>query len=149
MHTKPFLSLKNHFVASLLAILIIFVFQLNLHAQTLSPPNALSLTVKLQSAYNPGFKMCTPISLDDQLEFSWSSNRGLVHSSVSVLLAKPEGGGHPIKFVLKEGMLNGMREIKLEPKLELEKPYESSTQNSGGFEISYKQTLLLSAERCK
>lgn len=72
-----------------------------------------------------------------------------MQSSISALVSRPEDGVYPVAFALKEGMLNYARDVILEPKLELEKPYESVTQLSGGFEISYKQTLLLSREDCK
>jgi hypothetical protein len=114
-----------------------------------SNPNYLTLFITLHSAYNPGVKLCTPIFANDPLEYSWSNNRGLVRSSISVLVSKPEDGVYPVKFVLKEGMSNYTREVKLEPKLELEKPYESVKRFTSGFELSYSQALRLSKEECK
>src|SRR4051812_2434142 len=112
MCIKSVPNVESHFVASLVLAFILFsIFPFNLSAQTQSLPNSLSLTIKLQSAYNPGVKLCTPISVNDQLEYSWTRDRGLVHSSISMLVAKPEDGVYPVKFVLKEGMLDGMREV--------------------------------------
>lgn len=147
MAIKSLLKIGTHFAASLMTTLILCLLPSNSSAQTGSPPSSLNLTIELQSAYNPGFKMCTPIVVDEPLELSWT--RGLVRSGISVLASRPKSGAYPVKFELKEGMLDYVREVNREVKLEIGKPYKSITQKSGGFEISYKQTLLLSEGDCK
>ena len=149
MNIKLFRSLKINFATSLaLAFLLFFALSLNSFAQTKPKPEVLTLTVKLQDEFNPDFKLCMPIEAEVPIEISWT--KGEIKSSISALLRKPEDEDYRVKFTLKEGtaestIYSGM----IEPKLKLEKPYETTFVASSLFKNYYTQSLLLSKEACK
>ena len=117
-------------------------------SQTGSEPESLSLTMKLQSAYNPGFTLCMPIGIDNELKFSWT--RDVVRSSISAFVSKHMDGIYRLKFELKEGVIGEIAyDVKAEPDLKPDVPYELKFTKTSGFELGYKHTLLLSKRACE
>ena len=148
MNIKLFRNLKANFATSLALAFLLFFALSNSIAQTKSKQEVLTLTIKLQDEFNPDFKLCMPIEADVPLEISWT--KGEFKSSISALLRKPEGEDYRVQFTLKEGtaestIYSGM----VEPKLKLEKPYETTFVASSLFKNYYTQSLLLSKEACK
>ena len=149
MNIKLFRILKTNFVTSLaLAFLLFFAASHNSLAQTKPKQEVLTLTIKLQDEFNPDFKLCMPIEADVPIEISWA--KGELKSSISALLRKPEGEDYRVKFTLKEGTAeNTIYSGMIEPKLKLEKPFETTFVASSLFKNYYTQSLLLPKEACK
>jgi hypothetical protein len=120
----------------------------NSFAQTGLEPESLSLTVKLQSAYNPGFTLCMPIEIDNELKFSWT--RDVARSSISAFVSKPVNGTYRLKFELKEGVLENIAyDVKVEPDLKPDVPYVVTFTKTSGFELGYRHAFILSKADCK
>jgi len=149
MNIKLLRTLRNTFALLLpFAFILVFVLPLNSFAQTQSKQEVLTLTIKLKDEFNPDFKLCMAIEANVPLEVSWT--KGELKSSISALLREAEGEDYRVKFTLKEGtaektIYSGM----IEPKLKLEKPYETTFVASSLFKNYYSQSLLLSKEACK
>ncbi len=147
MKVKILVKVVADFVVTGVAVVLIYSLSpLSAPAQTKALPNWVHLTIEVQSAYNPGLRICTPIAVGERVELAWS--RGLVRSSIFALVSKPQNGSYPVRFSLKEGMLDYERTIDLQPDLQLEKPHEKFTGFSGGFEIGHRQILRLSIADC-
>ena len=117
-------------------------------AQTRLEPESLSLTVKLQSAYNPGFTLCMPIGIDNELKFSWA--RDIARSSISAFVSKPVDGTYRLNFELKEGVFDNVAyDVKVEPDLKPDVPYVVTFTKTSGFELGYRHALILSKTECK
>jgi hypothetical protein len=120
----------------------------NSFAQSRLEPESLSLTVKLQSAYNPGFTLCMPIVIDNELKFSWT--RDVVRSSITAFVSKHLDGTYTLNFQLKEGVLDKIAyDVKVEPTLKPDEPYVVTFTKSSGFELGYRHVLILSKTGCK
>ena len=110
---------------SLIASVLVLALSTISFAQTQSEPESLSLIVKLQSAYNPGFTLCMPIRTDNELVFAWT--RDIVRSNISALVSKSAGGTYHLKFELKEGVMDEVAyDVKAEPDLKPDVAHELS-----------------------
>lgn len=106
--------------------------------------DSLNLTVQINDPYNPDFKFCTPATINEPFQISWTN--GKVRNKISMILQRFENDEYLLNFAMSEFVSkeNNLKDSWPNLKLKLDKPF-------GWGPISgflYMRQVVLSTEAC-
>lgn len=106
--------------------------------------DTLTLTVEINDLYNPDFKFCTPVTLNEPVRISWTN--GKVRSKISMILQRSVNEKYLLNISISEfvSKQNNLKDSSPELKIKLNKPF-------GWAPISgfvYNRQVVLSTGTC-
>ena len=128
--------------------MIFLVFPFICFAQKENKEKSLTLSIKLQDQYNSDFSLCTAITLDEPIEFSWI--RDGIKNTIMTSVPPPENGVYRLKFEFKEGTEKGTHyQSRKVFSLKLGKPKDYTDIASLLSNDIYDWKIILSKKTCK
>ena len=114
------MKLRRPFSASLVFLSCLVPLSASILGQA---KDSLNLSVKINDPYNPDFKFCTPVTVNEPFRISWTN--GEVRSKISMILQRSVNDEYLLNFAMSEfvSKQNNLKDSWPDLKLKLDKPY--------------------------
>lgn len=128
------------FFASLVFLFCLIPLSASLYGQT---KDTLTLTVEINDIYNPDFKFCTPVTLNEPVRIAWTN--GKVRSKISMIL-RSVNDEYLLNFSMSEfvSKQNNLKDLPSDLKLKLDKPFAWGPISG----VVYMRQVVLSSGTC-